>query len=64
MVKSRTGQKKAAKEFADFWKNRGDERQETARFWIELLGKILGLENPAEHIEFEKKVQLRHTSFY
>ena len=63
MVKSRTSQKKAAKDFADFWENRGDERQETARFWIELLGKILGMENPAEHIEFEKKVQLRHTSF-
>ncbi len=56
-------QKKAAKEFADFWKNKGDERQETARFWIGLLEKVLGMENPAERIEFEKKVQLKHTSF-
>ena len=63
MAKTSINRKKAAKEFADFWKNRGDERQETARFWIDLLGKILRMENPAEHIEFEKKVQLRHTSF-
>ena len=63
MVKAATNRKKAAKEFADFWKNKGDERQETARFWIGLLEKVLGMENPAERIEFEKKVQLKHTSF-
>ena len=63
MAKNSMNQKKAAKEFADFWKNKGDERQETARFWIGLLEKVLGMENPAERIEFEKKVQLKHTSF-
>ncbi|MBQ3367785.1 methylase [bacterium] len=63
MTKSGMNQKKAAKEFADFWKNKGDERQETARFWIGILEKVLGMENPAERIEFEKKVQLKHTSF-
>ncbi|MBQ4438319.1 methylase [bacterium] len=63
MTKSGMNQKKAAKEFADFWKNKGDERQETARFWIGLLEKVLGMGNPAERIEFEKKVQLKHTSF-
>ena len=63
MVKAAINRKKAAKEFADFWKNKGDERQETARFWIGLLEKVLGMENPAERIEFEKKVQLKHTSF-
>jgi len=63
MVKAAINRKKAAKEFADFWKNKGDERQETARFWIGLLEKVLGMENPAECIEFEKKVQLKHTSF-
>ena len=63
MAKTAINRKKAAKEFADFWKNKGDERQETARFWIGLLEKVLGMENPAERIEFEKKVQLKHTSF-
>ena len=63
MAKAVINRKKAAKEFADFWKNKGDERQETACFWIGLLEKVLGMENPAERIEFEKKVQLKHTSF-
>ncbi len=63
MTKTEINRKKTAKEFADFWKNKGDERQETARFWIGLLEKVLGMENPAERIEFEKKVQLKHTSF-
>ena len=63
MAKTAINRKKAAKEFADFWKNKGDERQETACFWIWLLEKVLGMENPAERIEFEKKVQLKHTSF-
>ena len=63
MAKAAINRKKAAKEFADFWQNKGDERQETARFWIGLLEKVLGMENPAERIEFEKKVQLKHTSF-
>jgi hypothetical protein len=63
MAKTAINRKKAAKEFADFWKNKGDERQETARFWIGLMEKVLGMENPAERIEFEKKVQLKHTSF-
>ncbi len=63
MAKTATNRKKAAKEFADFWKNKGDERQETARFWIGLLCDVLGMENPAKRIEFEKKVQLKHTSF-
>ena len=63
MAKTAINRKKAAKEFADFWKNKGDERQETARFWIGLLCDVLGMENPAKRIEFEKKVQLKHTSF-
>ena len=56
-------QTKAATEFAEYWADKGDEKQETARFWIELLQTVLGVENPAQYIEFEKRVQLKHTSF-
>ena len=56
-------QRQAAKEFAAFWKDRGDEKQETSRFWIELLGDVLGIVSPARYIEFEKPVKLRHTGF-
>lgn len=30
-------QEKAAKEFAKKWENIGDEKQDTQRFWMELL---------------------------
>ena len=56
-------QQKAAKQFAEYWKDRGDEKQDTQRYWIELLQEVLGIENPARYIEFEKRVKLSHTSF-
>ena len=56
-------QAKAAKDFSDFWNGRGDEKQESQRFWIQLLQNVLGLADPAACIEFEKPVQLTHTSY-
>ena len=56
-------QQHSAKEFAAFWKDKGDEKQETQRYWIGLLQEVLGIENPARYIEFEKPVKLKHTSF-
>lgn len=56
-------QQAAAAEFAEFWANKGDEKQETQRFWIQLLSEVLGIENPTRYIEFEKRVKLSHTSF-
>ena len=53
----------AAKKFAAKWLGKGDEKQETQRFWIELLGEVLGIRNPASYIEFEKRVKLSHTSY-
>ena len=56
-------QQAAAAEFAAFWADKGDEKQETQRFWIQLLSDVLGIENPTRYIEFEKRVKLSHTSF-
>lgn len=53
----------AAKTFAEAWKGRGDEKQETSLFWIGLLGDVLGVRNPTACIEFEKQVKLSRTSF-
>lgn len=58
-----TAQTQAAATFAAFWAGRGDEKQETSRFWIDLLQNVLGIDNPAKYIEFEKRVKLSHTSF-
>lgn len=57
-------QKKAAKEFAEYWKDKGDEKQETARFWIELLSKVLGVDEPTKFIEFEKTVIVEKNQKY
>lgn len=56
-------QRASAKEFAAYWKNRGDEKQETQRFWIDLLRNVYGSPNPEQSIEFEVPVKLSHTSF-
>ena len=56
--------KAAAKAFAKKWLNEaGDEKQETARFWIELLNKVFGVVNPEDAIRFEVPVDLSHQSY-
>lgn len=62
-MKTESEQRKAAAEFADFWKDKGDEKQESQRFWIGLLGDVFGIVSPANYIEFEKRVKLSHTSY-
>ena len=53
----------ASKEFAAYWKDKGYEKGESQPFWIELLGKVFGVENPTHFITFEEQVKLDHTSF-
>ena len=57
-------QKAAAKEFAKMWAGKGDEKQDTHRFWIGFLQKILGVENADEHIKFEKPVKYKNHTTY
>ena len=57
-----TNRRTAAAEFAARWKNKGDEKQDTQRFWIDLFHSILGVENPTEHLLFEKKVKLEDST--
>ena len=55
--------KAAAKQFVKDWTGHGDEKQETQRFWIDLLQNVFGVEQPTKAIEFEVPVKLSHTSF-
>ena len=48
----------AAAKFAADWKGRGDEKQETQRFWMSLLQNVCGVEQPTSAIEFEKRVEV------
>ena len=56
-------QKKAAKEFAERWKDKGYEKGESQKFWIDLLVNVFGVEDIAGFISFEDQVHLDHTSF-
>lgn len=38
-------QKKAAKEFAEYWKDKGYEKGQSQKFWIDLLQNVYGVEN-------------------
>ena len=62
-VNSIREQKKQAKAFIERWGNRGNERQDSQSFWLDLLQSVYGIENPSEYIKFEDKVMLDHTSF-
>ncbi|WP_067844225.1 DNA methyltransferase [Amphibacillus sediminis] len=57
--------KKAAEEFYKRWADRGNERQDSQSFWLDLLQNVYGIENPVEYITFEDSVQnmMDNTSF-
>lgn len=56
-------QRIAAKEFAEYWKDKGYEKGESQKFWLSLLSDILGVEHTEQFISFEDQVHLDHTSF-
>ena len=56
-------QAKAAREFAEFWQGKGNEKSDAQAFWFSLLRQVFGMENPEHNIEVEKPVPLDHTSF-
>lgn len=58
-----TNQAVAAEQFAEYWKDKGYEKGECQPFWLSLLSKVFGVEEPEKFIEFEDQVHLDHTSF-
>ena len=55
--------KRAAKKFAEDWKDRGDEKSDSQSFWLALARDVLGVSEPEKFILFEERVKLDHTSF-
>lgn len=51
-------QRAAARQFAADWEDRGDEKQETQAFWLALLQKVFGVEEPEKYISFERRVEV------
>lgn len=58
-----TERRKAAKNFAEYWKDRGDEKSDSQSFWLALCRDVLGISEPEKFILFEERVKLDHTSF-
>ena len=51
-------QKKSAKEFAERWKNKGYEKGESHKYWIDLLENVLGISDAVDFIKFEDTVHI------
>ncbi|MBQ2925453.1 MAG: class I SAM-dependent DNA methyltransferase [Ruminiclostridium sp.] len=56
-------QKQAARQFIADWTGRGDEKQDTQTFWLNLLQNVFGVEDAHKFISLEMPVKLSHTSF-
>ena len=57
-----TNQNAVAK-FAARWTERGYERGDSQKFWLELLRDVLDISDASSYIDFEVPVQLKHKSF-
>ncbi len=55
--------KQKAKEFAEYWKDKGYEKGQSQKFWLSFLRDILGIAKPEQIIEFEETVKEEHTKF-
>ena len=53
----------AAKRFISYWKNKGYEKGDSQKFWLDLLCNVFGVQNFASFITFEDQVKLDHTSY-
>lgn len=57
-------QSQKAKQFAEFWENKGYEKGQSQQFWLQLLTEVYGVQNPSEFIEFEDQVHIdKNTGF-
>jgi len=57
-------QSQKAKEYAEFWKDKGYEKGQSQTFWLQLLNDVFGIDKPSEFIEFEDQVHIdKNTGF-
>ena len=58
-----TQRRAAAKQFAADWQGKGYEKGHSQTFWLSLLQKVYGVEEPDKFITFEDQIMLDYTSF-
>ena len=50
-------QKKAAEQLVTDWTGRGDEKQDTQRYWNQLLRTVYGVSVPEQYIHMKSRLQ-------
>ena len=53
-----TERRKAAKTFAEYWKDKGYEKGESQPFWLSLLRDVFGVEHPETYVKFEQQAKI------
>lgn len=56
--------KSKIKEFIAYWKNKGDEKQHTQKFWLMFVRDILNVDNPEKYLEFEERLIAEKSTKY
>ncbi len=59
----KNNQRLAAKQFSQYWKDKGYEKGQSQPFWLSLLRDVFNIEHPESYITFEDQVHIDHTSF-
>lgn len=49
-------QREAARQFILKWRNKGKEDEDDRSYWLDILERIMGMEDATDHVEFQKKV--------
>ena len=54
-------QQKAAKKFSEDWKDKGYEKGESQKFWLDLLCNVFGIKDFANFVYFENQIKEKFT---
>jgi len=54
-------QSKAAKKFSEDWKDKGYEKGESQKFWLDLLCNVFGIQDFANFVYFENQIKEKFT---
>lgn len=48
--------REASRQFYQKWVNKGREDEDDRSYWLDILQRVLGIEDATDRIEFQKKV--------
>lgn len=51
-----TEQRESARQFINKWQGRGREDEDDRSYWLDILERVLGVQNATDRIDFQKKV--------